>query len=152
MQELQAGQIFSLNCTINDLDGIIEQAQQGGVVLSLSLEGKLVATGAANAVAVWRDRLRDLRPAIVTRLMAKVAPFESVAAQIQRVLGELALLSDDRRFIEQRLRELGLPANGRESLLLEYQIRWESAAAVELVEVKRDNSGRYAANLWLVTQ
>lgn len=74
------------------------------------------------------------------------ATFERVESQIGRVLVGLALLPDDRREIERRLKLLGFSFAKREAALLAYRQRWEEAAAAEPNEIKRDNAGRRAAN------
>ncbi len=79
----------------------------------------------------------------------KAAPFEGVAGQIERVLSGLALLTDDRRYIEQYIKGRGLYGRARESLLTEYRQQWEQAAADEPSDIRRDNVGRKAANQWL---
>ena len=59
-------------------------------------------------------------------------------------LDGLALLREDRRFIEGRTR-----GRHREALLSEYARRWKEAAAAEPVEFRKANGGRFAANSWL---
>ena len=91
----------------------------------------LRAFAATVAERLERERTADPEP-------------EPVPEQTTGPLHELALLRGDWEFIERRTR-----GRHRQALLNEYARRWNEAAALEPVEFRKANAGRFAANTWL---
>jgi hypothetical protein len=63
-------------------------------------------------------------------------------------LAGLALLTEDREFIRNRLRRV--PVARHREALEQYAARWQEAADLEPVEHRRANAGRRAANGWML--
>ena len=61
---------------------------------------------------------------------------------------ELPLLSEDRTFIQQRLKKV--PFNIRPHIMANYATIWKEAADSESDINKKDNAGRRAANSYLM--
>lgn len=71
------------------------------------------------------------------------------AASVDDPLMDLPLLPADRRFIRRQLaRSAGDPG----AVLLEYRRCFLAAMAAERDEIRRENSGRLAANAWLLNR
>ncbi|QEP42156.1 hypothetical protein D5085_02780 [Ectothiorhodospiraceae bacterium BW-2] len=81
---------------------------------------------------------------------AEIVPFEPIPQQIKRLLSDLPLLADDKRYIDAQCKRLGLNSQRRELLLQQYRQKWEQAAALEPIDFRQDNASRRAANLWLL--
>lgn len=57
------------------------------------------------------------------------------------------LLPDDKAYLKQQLKPV--PAEHRLKMYRQYCEVWQHAAAAESCEIRRDNAGRRAANIWL---
>lgn len=63
---------------------------------------------------------------------------------------DLPLLADDIAWLTAKL--TFIPRAKRHVLLLEYHDRWTKSAALEPIEYKKENAGRFAANSWIREQ
>ena len=59
------------------------------------------------------------------------------------------LLPDDKAYLKQQLEPVPKPQ--RVAVYRQYCEVWQSAAAAEPNEIRRDNAGRRAANIWIRT-
>ena len=59
------------------------------------------------------------------------------------------LLPDDKAYLKQQLEPVPKPQ--RIAVYRQYCEVWQSAAAAEPNEIRRDNAGRRAANIWIRT-
>lgn len=94
----------------------------------------------------WLPRLMAAKPEIISSLLRERSQVLTTVEPVAELYG-LAIIPDDRRFIQSCLRGKG---NGeRTALLSEYRQKWEAAFSAEPLLHCKENAGRFAANTWL---
>ncbi len=112
--------------------------------ISDSLEPRTDITDNPPFVSDVSSTFRDIENIQASNEQASV-PFTDHELAEYKIKG--LRLRDDRVFIHQRL--LGIYGKKRLDLVIQYFDEWRKGSDAETINYKKDNAGRYRANVWL---
>ena len=117
----------------------VETLESKHVELSVTTKGKLrIVSNQKFINSSAFDQLRNHKTQVVSHLSLQ---------QAERLVWSLTL-HDDRVFVRQQL--IGVYDSDRLAIVQEYFNQWQQAASSEPTPHKKDNAGRYQANVWLL--